>query len=262
MGYQAFGEWLRHRRLKLDISPFKMAEALAYKRVSAIYNFEYGVAPLPMSKWPAMARVLELSLEEFLSVMQRYAPQKVSEFRNIQSTGQSAGMVPPKEVRPMPNGQPVVTLPGDGTGEGFREYHLDGAETAVVVAGPVGSEVVRFFEEPEAGEKRLGLIEVLGGGSFPGTALVDRLKEVSQIGILTGETEAGLEAFLKAAFLDALTGTAGYPHIHRVPKFFAGLMEEAPGPVDLENIRTFLGMMEKAPDTRRVRIVGRPEMKA
>jgi hypothetical protein len=258
MEYQAFGDWLRHRRLKLDISPFKMAEALGYKRVSAIYNFEYGVAPLPMSKWPAMARVLELSLEEFLSVMQRYAPQKVTEFRNIQSTG----MVPPKEFRPVPNGLPVRNLPAESTGEGFRDYHLERAETAVVLAGPVDREVLRFFDGLAKEDTAVGLIEVLGGEFFPGTTLVDRLKEVSQIGILTGEKEAGLEAYLKAAFLDALTGTAGFPHIHRVPKFYTGLLEEGPGSVDLENIRTFLGMIEKAPDTRRVRIAGRSEMKA
>ena len=43
--FKTFGEWLRHRRLQLEISPFKMAETIGYKRVSAIYNFEYGIAP-------------------------------------------------------------------------------------------------------------------------------------------------------------------------------------------------------------------------
>ena len=85
MNLKTFGEWLRHRRLKLDISPFKISEELGYKRVSAVYNFEYGVAPLPMPKWPAMARVLELSLDEFLLIMERFSPQKVSEFRAIQA---------------------------------------------------------------------------------------------------------------------------------------------------------------------------------
>jgi hypothetical protein len=258
MEYQAFGDWLRHRRLKLDISPFKMAEELGYKRVSAIYNFEYGVAPLPMSKWPAMARVLELSLEEFLSVMQRYAPLKVSEFRGIQSTG----AIPVKENRLPSNDRLVLPALAEGKGEGFRDYHLEGAESAVVVAGPVGGGVFRLFDEMKKDGKSVGFIDVFEGRPFPGASLVNRLKEVSLIGILIGEKEEALEPYLKAAFLDALTGTAGYPHIHRVPKFITGLLEEESGRVDAENIRMFLGLMERSPEARKAKVVSRTKTKA
>src|SRR6266446_2856521 len=90
---KTFGEWLRHRRLQLEISPFKMMETLGYKRVSAIYNFEYGIAPLPLSRWPSMAELLKLSMPDFLDIMNRFEPNKVKEFCTIRDSSKT-GLIP------------------------------------------------------------------------------------------------------------------------------------------------------------------------
>src|SRR3970040_2053975 len=93
MQFKTFGEWLRHYRLQKEVSPFKMAEALGYKRVSAIYNFEYGIAPLPLSRWPSMAELLKLSMPDFLDVMNRFEPNKVREFCTIRDSSKT-GLIP------------------------------------------------------------------------------------------------------------------------------------------------------------------------
>lgn len=92
MDERTFGGWLRGRRSELKLSPFKLADALGYKRVSAIYNFEYGVAPLPMTKWPVMAQLLQLTLNEFVTVLERYEPVKVKQFRDLMASSGAAEM--------------------------------------------------------------------------------------------------------------------------------------------------------------------------
>lgn len=81
--YKTFGEWLRQRRSDLRMSPFKMAEALGYKRVSSVYNFEYNVVLPPVTKWVTLAQLLQVSLKEYLEIMAEFEASKVKEFEAI-----------------------------------------------------------------------------------------------------------------------------------------------------------------------------------
>ena len=251
MDFKTFGEWLRHRRLQLDISPFKMSEELGYKRVSAIYNFEYGVAPLPMAKWPAMARVLELTLEEFLAIMEHYAPQKVGEFRTIREA-ESAKV--PSAPPPMPE--------KEAQGQGLKTYRLKDAQMVIVLHGSGDESLFQFVEQLRGVGEKVGVMEVLTAQPFPGMAVVEQLKQASTIGILESETGTSLAAMVKAAFLDALTGVAGYPHIHRVPKMYTCVIDEDPIHLEPEELKAFLGFLERGSDSRLVRLTGRSTTRA
>jgi transcriptional regulator with XRE-family HTH domain len=263
MSFKTFGEWLRHRRLQLDISPFKMSEELGYKRVSAIYNFEYGLAPVPMAKWPAMARVLDVPLVKFLAIMERYSPEKVLEFRAIQDARTASGL---SEDRPLSaqraSAQP--SLEKDIQGEALKTYRLEAAEIAVIFQGPCGQDLFGYIDELWGSGQRVGLMSVSGGHPLPAEAIVDGLKKVSTIGIIEAESEIGTStsAMVKASFLDALTGVVGYPHIHRVPKIYTCVFDEHPSNLGPTDIKAFLGMLRGGSDTRLIRLSGRPEIRA
>lgn len=228
MQFKTFGEWLRHYRLQKDISPFKMAEALGYKRVSAIYNFEYGIAPLPLTKWPAMAAVLQFSMEEFLKIMGKYSPEKVNEFRLIRGTavpleGLESGKAADGDEESQTLVTPIPVWTGD---DHFKTYGLTDAETVFVTRDiwedslPVAVDLLHRHR----GEK-LGLFQVVDETPFPAVSVVSALKEVKMICVMESEEArrqpGTLAARVKAGFLDALTGAEGYPEIHRVPKIYS-----------------------------------------
>jgi len=228
MQFKTFGEWLRHYRLQKEISPYKMAEALGYKRVSAIYNFEYGIAPLPLTKWPAMATVLQLSMEEFLKVMGRYSPDKVNEFRLIRGTAaplESAfsGKNPDGDEESL---AVIASTPTWTTDDHIKVYGLTDADT-VFVTREVWEDSLRMSVDllNRHSEVKLGLFQIADESPFPSASVVAALKEVKTLCVLEHEEErrqpGRLAARVKAAFLDALTGAEGYPEIHRVPKIYS-----------------------------------------
>jgi hypothetical protein len=227
MQFKTFGEWLRHYRLQKEISPFKMAEALGYKRVSAIYNFEYGIAPLPITKWPAMAAILQLSMEEFLEIMKLFSPDKVTEFQLIRGTAIPLdGALPGKAGEGDEESQTVIAPTAVFIADDhWKAYRVEDAET-VIVTQEAGEDslLVAVDQLRRYQGKRLGLLQVIEGVPFPAVSVVSALKEVKTVCVLEFENQdepPSLAAHLKAAFLDALTGAEGYPEIHRVPKIFS-----------------------------------------
>lgn len=228
MQFKTFGEWLRHYRLQREISPFKMAEALGYKRVSAIYNFEYGIAPLPITKWPAMAAVLQLSVEEFLRIMEQFSPDKVTEFQLIRGTavpfdGASPGKAAEGDESSLTVIAPAAVFVAD---DHLKAYRLEDAETVLVTRDTGQDSLLLAVDQLRRHPgRRLGLLEIIEGVPFPAASVVSVLKEVKTICVLQLENEqepqVPLADPLKAAFLDALTGAEGYPEIHRVPKIFS-----------------------------------------
>ena len=228
MQFKTFGEWLRHYRLQREISPFKMAEALGYKRVSAIYNFEYGIAPLPLTKWPAMAAVLQLSMEEFLRIMERYSPDKVNEFRLIRGTAaQFDGALSGKNADGDEESLAVITpTQAWAADDHFKAYGLTDADT-VFVTREIWEDSLRMAVDllNRRPDVKLGLFRVVDESPFPAASVVAAVKEVKTVSVLESEVarrQSGtLAAHVKAAFLDALTGAEGYPEIHRVPKIYS-----------------------------------------
>ncbi|MBI3597699.1 MAG: hypothetical protein HY203_11180 [Nitrospirae bacterium] len=228
MQFKTFGEWLRHYRLQKEISPFKMAEALGYKRVSAIYNFEYGIAPLPLTKWPAMAAILQFSMEEFLKIMERYSPDKVNEFRLIRGTaapfeGALSGKIADAEEESL---TVITPTPAWAADDHIKAYGLTDADT-VFVTREIWEDSLRMAVDllHRHQDVRLGLFQVIDESPFPAASVVAVLKEVKTICVLEPEEArrqpGTLAAHIKAAFLDALTGAEGYPEIHRVPKIYS-----------------------------------------
>jgi pyruvate/2-oxoacid:ferredoxin oxidoreductase alpha subunit len=218
--HKTFGEWLRHRRLALAISPFVMADALGYKRVSAIYNFEYGVAPLPIPKWPLMAQLLDLTLEEFLEVMEQFAPHKVSEFRAIQQSGgrngHSAATTAREDTQLVPRTMTALL----SHEEALDRYRLSDADV-VLVSAAVATESLIAVVDWLRTEKdwKVGFLRALDAERLPAPAIVESLKSARLICVLEpAEVEGvGLAAQIKAAFVDALTEAEGYPRVHYVP---------------------------------------------
>jgi transcriptional regulator with XRE-family HTH domain len=253
--FKTFGEWLRHRRLQLEVSPFRMAEELGYKRVSAIYNFEYGVAPVPMAKWPMLARVLEMTLDEFVAVMEQYAPEKAAEFHAIREAqsepvgSEGKPSTPHRVIMPWPEER-------EPAGTGIREHGLEGARTVLVVMAPVEQSFLHQVERYPAGGG-VGVIEIFSGQVFPGPEVVERLKQASTVGVMESDGAVSLSVLVKAAFLDGLTGVAGYPHIHRVPKIYTCVLEEDPPRLEPGDLHAFLGLLEKGSGGRLVRMTGR-----
>ncbi len=216
---KTFGEWLRHRRLAQGISPFVMADALGYKRVSAIYNFEYGVAPLPLSKWPTMAQLVGLSVDEFVTVMDRFSPHKAAEFRLIQ---QSVTVDSGAAYEPIPTivGRTMTALLS--LEEAVHRYRLADAETALV-AETLTTETLIEVTDWLRHEKqwKVGFLQPLTRDPFPATGVVESLKSLRFVVVLDPTVgPAGLAALVKAAFIDALTEAGGYPRIHYVPPIF------------------------------------------
>lgn len=221
MAFKTFGEWLRHQRLKKEISPFRMAEDLGYKRVSAIYNFEYGIAPLPMSKWPTMARILHLPVTDFLTVMKRYSPGKAADFRMIQKTA-PAGV----EGRKRLSGPGIdFSLTRSGLvhvdEDAVRTFQVADAEWVLVTEEDWDDSLILSIDHLRR-DKRLkaGLLQV-PADRFPVPGVVTRLKETRGVCVLETSEKSSLSDRLKAGFMDALTGTEGYPEVHRVPKIFS-----------------------------------------
>jgi transcriptional regulator with XRE-family HTH domain len=232
MQFKTFGEWLRHYRLQKEVSPFKMAEALGYKRVSAIYNFEYGIAPLPLTKWPAMAAVLQLSMEEFLKIMGRYSPDKVNEFRLIRGTAAPfEGATSGKNADADEESLSVITpTPAWVSDDHIKAYGLTDADT-VFVTREIWESSLRMAVDllNRHPDVKLGLFQVVDESPFPAVSVVAALKEAKTVCVLESEEarrQPGmLAARVKAAFLDALTGAEGYPEIHRVPKIYSVIVQ-------------------------------------
>jgi len=205
-----------------------MAEALGYKRVSAIYNFEYGIAPLPITKWPAMASVLQLSMEEFLRVMERFSPEKVTEFELIRGTAIPVdGALYGKTAGGDEERLTVIAPPSVRAGDDdLRAYQLEDAEAVLVTPETGENSLLQALDQLRRQRGvRLGWLQLIEGVPFPSAAVVSVLKEVKTVCVLDHEDEreapGSLADRLKAAFLDALTGAEGYPEIHRVPKIFS-----------------------------------------
>lgn len=214
--HKTFGEWLRHRRLALAISPFVMADALGYKRVSAIYNFEYGVAPLPITKWPMMARLLDFTLEEFLEVMEQFAPHKVSEFRAIQQSG-DATVAARDEAQLAPRAMTALL----NHEETLDRYRLSDADIVLVSAAVPTASLIALVDwlRSEKGWK-VGLLRTIDAQRFAAPTVVESLKSARLVCVLEpAEAEDGpaLSARIKAAFVDALTEAEDYPRVHYIP---------------------------------------------
>lgn len=240
---KTFGEWLRHRRLQLGISPFKMAEALGYKRVSAIYNFEYGIAPLPLSRWPSMAELLKLSMPDFLDVMNRFEPNKVKEFCTIRDSSKT-GLIPlPAES--VPADLPAHDNSGeeleDRSGISFEEsspkadrlfeeelLEADYVIVADSATSSVGGRLVDSLKQKE--NLKTGLLVLSTSHPVQTSRLVETLKNTQAILVLeTRRQHLGtsdlLATQIKAAFADAWTQAEGFPKISRIPKIFLCLVE-------------------------------------
>lgn len=236
---KTFGEWLRHRRLQLGISPFKMAEALGYKRVSAIYNFEYGIAPLPLSRWPSMAELLKLSMPDFLDVMNRFEPIKVKEFCTIRDSSKT-GLIPlPAEG--IPSGLSVHDNLGEGwddrLGASFEnsdrlfEEELREADYVIVVDAATFSTGRRLADSLNQKENlKTGLLVLSIPHPVHVPQLVETLRNTQAILVLeTRRQHLGpsdlLVTQIKAAFADAWTQADGFPKISHIPKIFLCLVE-------------------------------------
>jgi Pyruvate:ferredoxin oxidoreductase core domain II len=232
MQFKTFGEWLRHYRLQQEISPFKMTEALGYKRVSAIYNFEYGIAPLPLTKWPAMASVLQLSMEDFLNIMEQFSPDKVTEFRLIRDSAVSSDGISTEKVGNLDDElltliEPTSVLMPD---DHMKAYRMEDADAVLVTRETWEDSLPLAVDQFRRNHQRkIGLFNIINDIPFPSSSLVAALKETKTVFVLELENQTQppnlLAAQLKAAFLDALTGAEGYPEIHRVPKIFSVMVE-------------------------------------
>lgn len=240
---KTFGEWLRHRRLQLEISPFKMAETLGYKRVSAIYNFEYGIAPLPLSRWPSMAELLKLSMPDFLDVMNRFEPNKVKEFCAIRDSSKT-GLIPlPSQVvsSDLPVHGNSVEGSDDLTGTSFEESPPEADRLFeeelleadyVIVADSANSSVGKKLADSlkKRGNFKSGLLILSTSHPVQAPQLVETFKNTQAILVLeTRRQHLGssdlLATQIKAAFADAWTQTEGFPKISRIPKVFLCLVE-------------------------------------
>jgi hypothetical protein len=236
---KTFGEWLRHRRLQLEISPFKMAEILGYKRVSAIYNFEYGIAPLPLSRWPSMAELLKLSMPDFLDIMDRFEPNKVKEFCTIRDSSKT-GLIPlPTEnVSSDPSVHDNSEEGSDdraGTSfeesDRFLEEELLEADYVIVAdsaTSSVGRGLVDSLKQKE--NLKTGLLVLSASHPVQAAHLVETLKNTQAILVLeTRRQHLGTSDLLatqvKAAFADAWTQAEGFPRISHIPRIFLCLLE-------------------------------------
>ncbi len=251
MEFKTFGEWLRHLRLQKEISPFKMSEALGYKRVSAIYNFEYGIAPLPMAKWPAIAGLLGLSLDEFLVVMERYSPEKVAEFRLIRNTaGSSELRVSQATGRSSSDHKPVITATAlVAEADHLRTYQTADAEAILVTREPWEDSLILALDQlRRQWAKRLGLVQVIKMVPFPAVSVVSALRDTKTVCVLERERERVASRLLadrvKAAFLDALTGEEGFSPIHRAPKIFSVGVPPRPDDWAAEEIEEILRQLQ------------------
>lgn len=236
---KTFGEWLRHRRLQLGISPFKMVEALGYKRVSAIYNFEYGIAPLPLSRWPSMAELLKLPMTDFLDVMNRFEPNKVREFCTIRDSSKT-GLIPlpaegvSSDLSSRDNsGEELDGRSGTSFEESdclFEEELLE-ADYVIVAdsaTSSIGRRLVDSLKQKE--NLKTGLLVLSTSHPVYVLHLVETLKNTQAILVLeTRRQHLGtsdlLATQIKAAFADALTQAEGFPKISHIPKIFLCLVE-------------------------------------
>jgi len=236
---KTFGEWLRHRRLQLGISPFKMAEVLGYKRVSAIYNFEYGIAPLPLSRWPSMAELLELSMPDFLDVMNRFEPNKVKEFCTIRDSSKT-GLIP-LSAEGVSSDLPTPDTLGEGWETRSRasveesdrlfEEELREADYVIVVDAAtvsIGRRLADFLKQKE--NLKTGLLLLSTSRPVHVPQLVETLRNTQAILVLeTRRQHLGpsdlLATQIKAAFADAWTRAEGFPKISHIPKIFLCLVE-------------------------------------
>jgi transcriptional regulator with XRE-family HTH domain len=236
---KTFGEWLRHRRLQLGISPFKMAEALGYKRVSAIYNFEYGIAPLPLSRWPSMAELLKLSMPDFLDVMNRFEPNKVKEFCTIRDSSKT-GLIPlPAEGAPSdlsaPNnlGEGLDNRSGTSLEDSDRLFEEELREADYVIVADaatfsMGRRLVNSLKQKENLKTSLLVLSTSHPVHVP--HLVETLKNTQAILVLENRRQHLVPSDLlatqiKAAFADAWTHAEGFPEISHIPKIFLCLAE-------------------------------------
>jgi pyruvate-ferredoxin/flavodoxin oxidoreductase len=107
-------------------------------------------------------------------------------------------------------------------------YCMDDAEYAIVAMGSTAetAEVVVDHLRETRGW-RVGVVHPTAFRPFPGPQLVERLKKVQGMAIIErldvpSAENNPLTSEIKAAFADALSGRAGYPTIHRMPKIASG----------------------------------------
>jgi hypothetical protein len=263
--FKTFGEWLRHRRLQLGISPFKMAETIGYKRVSAIYNFEYGIAPLPLSRWPSMAELLKLSMTDFLDIMNRYEPNKVKEFCTIRDSSKT-GLIP---AEGMASDFADSEEESDGrAGESFEESvfeeELLEADCVIVADSAtfsIGKRLVDSFKQRE--NLKAGLLVLSTSRPVQAPRLVETLKNAQAILVLeTRRQHLGssdlLATQIKAAFADAWTRAEGFPRISRLPKIFLCLVEAQVSESLQEELNAVIEMLQ-SDNGRRLIVLGEPQ---
>jgi hypothetical protein len=270
--FKTFGEWLRHRRLQLGISPFKIAETIGYKRVSAIYNFEYGIAPLPLSRWPSMAELLKLSMSDFLDIMNRFEPNKVKEFCTIRDSSKT-GLIP----LPAEGISSEINIP-DHLEEGLNERseasfeesdhpfeeELSETDYAIVVdsaAFSVGKKLTDSLKRTE--NLKVGLLVLSASRPVQTPHLVEALKNTRAILVLeTRRQHLGswdlLATQIKAAFADAWTQAEGFPKISHMPKIFLCLVE-AQLSENLQEERIAVTEALRSDNGKRVIVLGEPQ---
>ncbi|MCB0060530.1 MAG: 2-oxoacid:acceptor oxidoreductase family protein, partial [Caldilineaceae bacterium] len=110
----------------------------------------------------------------------------------------------------------------------IEPYKMDDAEYAIVCMGGMAetAEVTCDYMRDEMGLK-VGVVHVTSFRPFPGPEIVDALRHVKAVAVIErmdnplGQSNP-LTAEIKAAFADALVGTAGYPRVHRLPVIYSG----------------------------------------
>jgi pyruvate-ferredoxin/flavodoxin oxidoreductase len=110
----------------------------------------------------------------------------------------------------------------------IEPYRMEDAEYAIVCMGGMAetAEVTCDYLREHKGMK-VGVVHVTSFRPFPGPELVQILANTKAVAIVerldTPMSQSNpLTAEIKAAFADALVGTPGYPHVHRLPLIYSG----------------------------------------
>ena len=128
-------------------------------------------------------------------------------------------------------------------------------QTAVLFQeGILSNGFMKYMNELWRAGHKVGAIQIPSMRTFPSIAIVDKMKEVSAIGIFEWAAGAQTALMVKAAFLDALTGAAGFPHIHRVPKIYTCFMEESSQGLEAEHLRAFIDLSARGGGSRVMRM--------
>ncbi len=135
-----------------------------------------------------------------------------------------------------------------------RAIRLEGAGIVIVASGGVARAAREAVTQlaSNARELPVGLLEVVALRPFPGPAIVKALAR-ARVVVTVERVDAplaqssSLAIAVKAAFIDALTWTPGYPGIGRVPTLFSACIDTHPVPEDLLRVIERLNEGELAP---------------